>query len=101
MAKAQGKTIETLNGDAFAAAGKQAAIAALKARFGKLDCVVYSVATPKRTDPLTGTTYSSVLKPIGLAYASKTIDLDTDVLKPVSINPAVDAEIDATVKAHG
>ena len=101
LAKAQGKTIETLNGDAFAAAGKQAAIAALKARFGKLDCVVYSVATPKRTDPLTGTTYSSVLKPIGLAYASKTIDLDTDVLKPVSINPAVDAEIDATVKAHG
>jgi enoyl-[acyl-carrier protein] reductase/trans-2-enoyl-CoA reductase (NAD+) len=101
LAKEQGKTIETLNGDAFSAAGKQAAIAALKARFGKLDCVVYSVATPKRTDPVSGTTYSSVLKPIGPAFSSKTIDLDTDLLKPVNIAPAVDAEIEATVKVMG
>ncbi|HEX3132885.1 MAG TPA: enoyl-ACP reductase FabV [Planctomycetota bacterium] len=101
LAKAQGKTIETINGDAFAQAGKDAVIAALKARFGKLDCVVYSVATPKRTDPATGTTYSSVLKPIGPTYNSKTIDLDTDVLKPVSIAPAIDTEIDATVKVMG
>jgi enoyl-[acyl-carrier protein] reductase/trans-2-enoyl-CoA reductase (NAD+) len=101
LAKAQGKQVETINGDAFTQAGKDAVIAALKARFGKLDCVVYSVATPKRTDPATGTVYTSVLKPIGPPYASKTIDLDSDVLKPVSIAPAVDAEIEATVKVMG
>ena len=101
LAKAQGKTIETINGDAYAQAGKDAVIAALKARFGKLDCIVYSVATPKRTDPATGVTYSSTLKPIGPAYESKTIDLDSDVIKPITIQPATDADIEATVKVMG
>ena len=101
LAKAQGKQIETINGDAFAQAGKDAVIAALKARFGKLDCIVYSVATPKRTDPATGTTYTSTLKPIGPAYNSKTIDLDSDQIKPVTIQPATDADIEATVKVMG
>jgi enoyl-[acyl-carrier protein] reductase/trans-2-enoyl-CoA reductase (NAD+) len=101
QAKAKGLTVETLNGDAFAAAGKAAAIAALKARFGKLDYVVYSVATPKRTDPATGTTYSSTLKPIGPAYTAKTVDLDTDQVKPITIAPATPEDIAGTVKVMG
>jgi enoyl-[acyl-carrier protein] reductase/trans-2-enoyl-CoA reductase (NAD+) len=101
QAKAKGLTVETLNGDAFAAAGKAAAIAALKARFGKLDYVVYSVATPKRTDPATGTTYSSTLKPIGPAYTAKTVDLDTDQVKPITIASATPEDIAATVKVMG
>jgi enoyl-[acyl-carrier protein] reductase / trans-2-enoyl-CoA reductase (NAD+) len=101
LAKTQGRQIETINGDAFTQAGKDAVIAALKARFGKLDCIVYSVATPKRTDPATGTTYTSTLKPIGPAYHSKTIDLDSDQIKPVTIQPATDADIEATVKVMG
>jgi enoyl-[acyl-carrier protein] reductase/trans-2-enoyl-CoA reductase (NAD+) len=100
-AKASGKTIETINGDAFAQTGKDAVIAALKARFGKLDCIVYSVATPKRTDPATGVTYTSTLKPIGPAYNSKTVDLDTEVIKPITIAPAEEADIEATVKVMG
>ncbi len=100
-AKASGKTIETINGDAFSKEGKDAVIAALKARFGKLDCVVYSVATPKRTDPATGITYTSTLKPIGPAFNSKTIDLDSGAIKPVTINPAEEADIEATVKVMG
>ncbi|MBA3684791.1 MAG: trans-2-enoyl-CoA reductase family protein [Planctomycetes bacterium] len=101
LAKDSGRKVETINGDAFAAAGKQAVVDALKARFGKLDYIVYSVATPKRTDPATGTTYASVLKPIGQSYTAKTIDLDADQVKPITINPAVDAEIEATVKVMG
>jgi enoyl-[acyl-carrier protein] reductase / trans-2-enoyl-CoA reductase (NAD+) len=100
-AKASGKKIETINGDAFAKEGKEAVIAALKARFGKLDCIVYSVATPKRTDPATGVTYTSTLKPIGQPYTSKTIDLDSDVIKPITINPAEPSDIEATVKVMG
>ena len=100
-AKAKGVTVETINGDAFAPAGKAAAIAALKARFGKLDYVVYSVATPKRTDPTTGTTYSSTLKPIGQPYTAKTIDLDADLVKPITITPASVEEITATTKVMG
>lgn len=101
QAKAKGRTVETINGDAFAAAGKAAAIAALKARFGKLDYVVYSVATPKRTDPATGTTYASTLKPIGAPYTAKTVDLDTDQVKPITIAQATEDEIAATVKVMG
>lgn len=101
QAKAKGLTVETINGDAFAASGKEAAIAALKARFGKLDYVVYSVATPKRTDPIDGKTYSSVLKPIGATYSAKTVDLDTDEVKEISIGPANEDEILATTKVMG
>ncbi len=101
QAKAKGLTVETLNGDAFAPEGKAAAIAALKARFGKLDYVVYSVATPRRTDPATGITYMSTLKPIGPEYHAKTIDLDTDEVKPISIATATEADIEATVKVMG
>ena len=101
LAKEQGRTIETINGDAFAATGKAAVIAALKARFGKLDYIVYSVATPKRTDPATGVTYSSTLKPIGPAYTAKTVDTDTDQVKPITIPSASDADVEATVKVMG
>lgn len=101
QAKAKGLTVETLNGDAFAPAGKEAAIAALKARFGKVDYVVYSVATPRRTDPVDGQTYTSVLKPIGAPYSAKTIDLDTDEVKDLTITPANDDEIKATTKVMG
>jgi len=101
LAKERGRQVETINGDAFAAAGKDAVIAALKARFGKLDYVVYSVATPKRTDPATGTVHSSVLKPIGAPYTAKTIDLDADLVKPITLQAASDAEIAATVTVMG
>lgn len=101
LAKARGKTVETINGDAFSTAIKQQAIAALKARFGKLDTLVYSLASPRRTDPTTGTTYTSTLKPIGPAYASKTVNLDTDQLADVSIQPAAEADIRSTVKVMG
>jgi enoyl-[acyl-carrier protein] reductase / trans-2-enoyl-CoA reductase (NAD+) len=104
LAKAQGKQVETINGDAFSTAIKEQAIAALKARFpngGKLDLIVYSLASPKRTDPTTGTTYTSTLKPIGQAYTSKTINLDTDQIVPVTIQPATEADIESTRKVMG
>jgi enoyl-[acyl-carrier protein] reductase/trans-2-enoyl-CoA reductase (NAD+) len=101
LAKAEGRAVETINGDAFAPAGKAAVIAALKARFGKLDCIVYSVATPKRTDPATGITHTSTLKPIGPAYTAKTVDTDTDQVKPITIASATDADVEATIKVMG
>jgi enoyl-[acyl-carrier protein] reductase / trans-2-enoyl-CoA reductase (NAD+) len=101
LAKAAGRQIETINGDAFSSAIKEQAVAALKARFGKIDLLVYSLASPKRTDPATGATHSSVLKPIGAPYESKTINLDTDQIGPIAIQPATEADIDNTVKVMG
>jgi len=62
----------TINGDAFSTAIKDQTIAKIKADLGKVDLVVYSLASPRRTDPVTGQVYSSVLKPIGSAHTSKT-----------------------------
>lgn len=100
-AKAEGRTIETIVGDAFSAPITAQAIAALKERFGQIDTFIYSLASPKRTDPVTGITHSSVLKPIGPAYTSQTIDLDTDQIKPITISPANEDEIANTVKVMG
>jgi enoyl-[acyl-carrier protein] reductase/trans-2-enoyl-CoA reductase (NAD+) len=104
LAKADGRMIRTINGDAFSTGIKQQTIAMLKEHFkngGKLDYVVYSLASPKRTDPATGTTFASTLKPINQAYTSKTINLDTDQIAPISIQPATDADIESTRKVMG
>ncbi len=101
LAKAQGKTFEAIIGDAFSTPITEQTIATLQARFGKIDTFIYSLASPKRTDPVTGITHSSVLKPVGPVYTSQTIDLDTDTIKPVTINPATPEEIANTVKVMG
>ncbi len=101
LAKAQGKTFEAIIGDAFSTPITEQTIATLKARFGKIDTFIYSLASPKRTDPVTGVTHASVLKPVGPVYTSQTIDLDTDTIKPVTINPATPEEIANTVKVMG
>jgi enoyl-[acyl-carrier protein] reductase/trans-2-enoyl-CoA reductase (NAD+) len=101
VAKAQGRQVETINGDAFSTPIKQQAVAALKERFGKVDQLIYSIASPRRTDPTTGTTYNSVLKPVDAPYSAKSINLDNGQVRAVTINPASEAEIHATVKVMG
>jgi enoyl-[acyl-carrier protein] reductase/trans-2-enoyl-CoA reductase (NAD+) len=101
QAKSAGRTVETINGDGFSLAIKDQAVAALKARFAPIDLLVYSLAAPKRTDPVTNTTYSSVLKPIGAPYTAKTVNLDTEQIGPITIQPATDAEIAATTAVMG
>jgi enoyl-[acyl-carrier protein] reductase/trans-2-enoyl-CoA reductase (NAD+) len=101
QAKAEGRQIESIIGDAFSTAISDQAIAALKARFGKVDTLVYSLASPKRCDPVDGTVWSSVLKPTGGVYTAKTINLDSDQIGPITINPASEAEILATRKVMG
>ena len=91
----------TINGDAFSSACKEQVIAALKSGMGQIDLVVYSLAAPRRTDPVTGEVYSSVLKPIGNAYTAKNLNTDTHKIAPVSVEPASAEEIAATVKVMG
>ena len=76
-------------------------LAQARATGAKLDCVVYSLAAPKRTDARTGETWSSALKPIGAPYRSKSINLGNDTVNEVEIAPATAAEIEATRKVMG
>ena len=38
--------------------------------------IIYSLASPRRTDPKTGEVYKSVLKPIGVTYTNKNLNTD-------------------------
>lgn len=92
---------ESINGDAFSKEIKQQVIDKIKADLGKVDLVVYSLASPRRTDPETGVTYNSTLKPIGEAITNKSLDTSKGLVTEVSLDPASDEEIANTVKVMG
>ena len=101
QAAADGFLAESLNGDAFSDEMKTEAINRLKTDFGKIDILVYSIAAPRRTHPNTGVSHESVLKPIGAPYTGKTIDLNREVIAPVTIDPATEHEITDTIAVMG
>ncbi|MEM7357756.1 MAG: enoyl-ACP reductase FabV [Pseudomonadota bacterium] len=101
QATADGLYAKSINGDAFSSDCKQQTIDLIKADLGQVDLVVYSLASPRRTDPETGQTHSSTLKPIGQAYTSKNLNTDTQLVSEVTVEPASDEEIANTVKVMG
>lgn len=100
-AAAAGLYAHTINGDAFSDPVKQQVIDEIKKGLGKIDLIIYSLASPRRTDPKTGEVYSSVLKPINQVYTSKNLNTDTLKISEVSIEPANEQEIAQTVKVMG
>lgn len=92
---------KSINGDAFSNEIKEQTIEAIKADLGKVDLVVYSLASPRRTDPTSGTTYNSVLKPINESFTAKNLNTDTLKITEVSVEPANEEEIANTVKVMG
>lgn len=100
FAHAEGLYAKTINGDAFSQAVKDETIALIKKDLGKVDAVIYSLAAPRRT-LADGTSVSSVLKTTGDSYTNKSIDLKNLKISDVTIDPATDDEIAATVKVMG
>jgi enoyl-[acyl-carrier protein] reductase/trans-2-enoyl-CoA reductase (NAD+) len=101
-AHAKGLYAKSINGDAFSKDIKQSTIDLIKQDWqGEVDLVIYSLASPKRTDPETGEVYSSVLKTIGPVYTNKNIDVFTGLIKEISIEPANENEIEQTIKVMG
>ncbi len=93
---------ETLVADAFLDSTREKVIELVKARgMAPFDLVIYSLAAPQRTDPATGITYRSVIKPIGKPLAGKTLDVASCKLEGMVVEPATDEEIEATVKVMG
>jgi enoyl-[acyl-carrier protein] reductase/trans-2-enoyl-CoA reductase (NAD+) len=101
LARADGRYAESLIGDAFSHETKRTAVEKIRENMGTVDLVIYSLASGVRTDPDTGEMIRSVLKPIGESYESHTLDPFKEELKEVSIGPATEEEIDATVKVMG
>ena len=100
-AREAGLYAKSINGDAFSRDIKSRVIDTIREDLGGVDLVVYSLASPRRTDPDSGETYKSVLKPIGEPYTNKTLDTDKEKVEEITIDPADQDEIDATVKVMG
>ena len=100
-AAAAGLYAKSFNGDAFSDDLKQQVIAAIKADLGQVDCVVYSLASPRRTHPKTGEVFKSALKPIGETYTNKNLNTGTGEVNSVTIEPANDEDIVHTVAVMG
>ncbi|MYT33274.1 enoyl-[acyl-carrier-protein] reductase FabV [Streptomyces sp. MspMP-M5] len=105
LAREAGRDMVFVNGDAFSDEVKEQVADLLAERFGgKLDHLIYSVAAPRRTDPETGTTYASVLQPIGATSRTKTLVFDdggAPEVKEVETAPAAEEDIAQTVAVMG
>jgi enoyl-[acyl-carrier protein] reductase/trans-2-enoyl-CoA reductase (NAD+) len=100
-AHAAGHYAKSINGDAFSSEIKQQTIDLIKKDFGKVDLVVYSLASPRRTHPVTGESFTSVIKPIGKPYTNKTVDFHSGAVTEVTIAPATEEEIRQTIAVMG
>ena len=91
----------TIDGDAFSNEIKAEVVKAAKENNMIFDLVVYSLASPVRTDPATGIMHKSVIKPFGKPFVGKTIDPFTKEIKEISADPATEEEKEATIKVMG
>ena len=101
QAREDGFYSESYNGDAFSNECKEQVIEKIKSDLGQVDLVIYSLASPRRTDPVDGQTYSSTLKPIGQPYTAKNLNTDTQKIADITIEAANEEEISNTVKVMG
>jgi len=90
-----------INGDAFSNSIKQQVVERLRADFGPVDLVVYSLASPVRVHPEDGRTIRSSLKPVGEAYTTKSIDLEKDRVVEITLEPAAENDVADTVAVMG
>lgn len=96
-----GRSPLTLEGDAFSDELKKTFIEHVREKFGQLDLLVYSMAAPVRTDPATGKTYRSAIKPLGAPVEIKTLDTETGEVFETRLAPASEDEAAATVAVMG
>jgi enoyl-[acyl-carrier protein] reductase/trans-2-enoyl-CoA reductase (NAD+) len=101
QAAAAGLYAKSFNGDAYSNEMKAQVIQAIKEDLGQVDCVVYSLASPRRSDPNTGEVFKSVLKPIGEVYTNKNLNTTTGEVNSVTIEPAVGDDIQQTIAVMG
>ncbi len=100
-AHAAGLYAKSINGDAFSNEMRDKAIEIIKQDLGKIDLVVYSLASPVRKLPTSGETIRSVLKPIGETYKATAIDTSKDEIIQAEVEPATEEEIQNTVTVMG
>ncbi|MDW6093954.1 trans-2-enoyl-CoA reductase family protein [Vibrio rhizosphaerae] len=102
-AQREGRTAIHIQGDVFARQTKEAVIEAIETYFeGEVDLIIYSVASGKRRKAEGSDHFwHSAIKPIGQPLQSVLLDLGQDQWHDVILEPALEEEIDATLKVMG
>lgn len=100
-AKEAGLYASSINGDAFSKEIKAQTIERIQSDMGKIDLIIYSLASPRRTDPETGEVYRSALKPIGSDYSNKYLDTDKKSIQEATVEAATEEDIRNTIKVMG
>src|SRR5690554_5661978 len=100
-AEEEGLYAKSFNGDAFSNEMKDKVIKLIKEDLGKVDLVVYSLASPRRQDPYTGQGYRSTLKTTGKSVTNQSLDSDKRRIKEQTREEATQEENDATVGVMG
>ncbi len=96
-----GPRAATIDADAFADATKAAVVDALKAGFGPIDLLVYSLASPVRLHPRTGVLHRSAIKPLGETLAMKSLNVNKGKVTQVALEPGSAEDIANTVAVMG
>ena len=97
----RGLYAETIDGDAFADATRERAVATIRRELGQIDLLVYSLASPVRQHPRSGVLHRSAIKPLGEPLAVKTLEVAKGEVRDVVLEPATEAEAAATVQVMG
>ena len=100
-AEAAGLYARTLDGDAYSDEMKARVVEAIREDMGKIDLLVYSLASPVRPHPRTGELHRSVIKPLGKPVHIKTLNVDKGQVHEVDLEPATAEETDNTVAVMG
>ncbi|PSW21230.1 enoyl-[acyl-carrier-protein] reductase FabV [Photobacterium sanctipauli] len=101
-AEKEGRIAKNFVGDAFSPAVRQQVVDYIRDEFGgQVDLVVYSLATGVRPNPETGEMWRSCLKTVGEPFAGQTVNIEKDCLEESVLEPASQADIEATEKVMG
>ena len=92
---------KTLDGDAFSDAMREEVLRTIQADLGKIDLVVYSLASPVRQHPKTEVLHRSSIKPLGEVLDIKTVHVEKGEVSNIALEPASAEEIDDTVTVMG
>ncbi|MGF1767602.1 trans-2-enoyl-CoA reductase family protein [Enterovibrio makurazakiensis] len=101
-AKQAGRMTSNIVGDAFSEQTRQTVADTIRTQCGgKIDLVVYSLATGIRPTPETGEFWRSSIKPVGEAVDGYSINFENNSLSHLTLPPASEQEIEDTVKVMG
>ena len=92
---------KTIDGDAFSDEVRNQVVEIIQSEMGKIDLVVYSLASPVRQHPKTGVLHRSAIKPLGEALDIKSVHVDRGEVVQVNLDPATPEETANTVAVMG